>query len=144
MTLRDFACSKPELSLENKQAIIGAIALGGSLQFPGPRNKINYHYTQQALIRACSDKLISTSIEEKEKTKKAICVISSLSSWANKNPQLSLDAFQNFSNQILDKNDQSNAIADAQRKLKQKYGHEILLDLVTMPGNRFYKKYNQK
>ena len=150
MTLKDFACSKPELSLENKQAIIGAIALGGSLQTPGPRNKIqtyyhfNYHYTQRGLIRAFSDKLIQTDSEEKQKVKKAICVISSLSSWANENPQLSLDAFQNFSNQILDKNNQLDAVAEAQRTLKQKYGHEILLDLVTMPGNRFYKKYNQK
>ena len=89
MTLKDFACSKPELSLENKQAIIGAIALGGSLQTPGPRNKIqtyyhfNYHYTQRGLIRAFSDKLIRTDSEEKQKVKKAICIISSLSSWAN-------------------------------------------------------------
>ena len=72
MTLKDFACSKPELSLENKQAIIGAIALGGSLQTPGPRNKIqtyyhfNYHYTQRGLIRAFSDKLIQTDSEENQ------------------------------------------------------------------------------
>ena len=150
MTLKDFACSKPELSLENKQAIVGAIALGGSLQTPGPRNKIqtyyhfNYHYTQRGLIRAFSDKLIQTDSEEKQKVKKAICIISSLSSWANKTPQLTSDAFLNFSNQLLDKNDQSDAVADAQRNLKQKYGHEVLLDLVTMSGNRFYKKYNQR
>ena len=150
MTLKDFACSKPELSLENKQAIIGAIALGGSLQTPGPRNKIqtyyhfNYHYTQRGLIRAFSDKLIQTDSEEKQKVKKAICIISSLSSWANENPQLTSDAFLNFSNQVLDKNNQSDAVAQAQRNLKQKYGHEVLLDLVTMSGNRFYKKYNQR
>ena len=150
MTLKDFATSKPELSLENKQAIVGAIALGGSLQTPGPRNKIqtyyhfNYHYTQSGLIRAFSDKLIQTDSEEKQKVKKAICIISSLSSWANGNPQLTSDAFLNFSNQLLDKNDQSDAVAQAQRNLKQKYGHEVLLDLVTMSGNRFYKKYNQR
>jgi len=150
MTLKDFACSKPELSLENKQAIIGAIALGGSLQTPGPRNKIqtyyhfNYHYTQRGLIRAFSDKLIQTDSEEKQKVKKAICIISSLSSWANENTQLTSDAFLNFSNQVLDKNNQLDAVAQAQRNLKQKYGHEVLLDLVTMSGNRFYKKYNQR
>lgn len=150
MTLKDFACSKPELSLENKQAIIGAIALGGSLQTPAPRNKIqtyyhfNYHYTQRELIRAFSDKLIQTDSEEKQKVKKAICIISSLSSWANENTQLTSDAFLNFSNQVLDKNNQLDAVAQAQRKLKQKYGHEVLLDLLTMSGNRFYKKYNQK
>jgi len=150
MTLKDFACSKPELSLENKQAIIGAIALGGSLQTPGPRNKIqtyyhfNYHYTQRGLIRAFSDKLIQTDSEEKQKVKKAIFIISSLSSWANENTQLTSDAFLNFSNQVLDKNNQLDAVAQAQRNLKQKYGHEVLLDLVTMSGNRFYKKYNQR
>lgn len=150
MTLGDFACSEPELSLENKQAIIGAIALGGSLRYPAPRNKIqtyyhfNYHYTQRGLIRAFSDKLIQTDPKEKQKLKKAICIISSLSSWANENPQLTSDAFLNFSNQLLDKNNQQDTVAQAQRSLKQKYGHEILLDLVTMSGNRFYKKYNQR
>ena len=148
-TLKEFACSEPEMPLEKRQAIIGAIHLGGSLIQNCPPHKqqtyyhLNYQYTQQGLIRACSDKLISHP-HERQQVRKAICTLSSLSAWARSNPQMTEDIFFNFSNQILHKSLENDSVFEATKALKSKYGHEILLDLVTYTPNRFYKKYKQR
>jgi len=150
--LQDFACSEPKLSLNNRRSIVAAISLGGSLANPYkhfkilPYYHINYQYTRQGLIRACMDKMI-THPEGGEKVKKAICAISSLSAWAKTNPNLAQDIFDDFVQGIVPEDFSMEAVEPSTKAiggLKKNFGETVALDLVSLSGNLFYKKYKSR
>ena len=151
IVLRDFACNEPKLPLDNRRAIVSSISLGGSLASRYKQLKmfpyyhLNYQYTRQGLLRSCLDKIISSS-EKAQEVKKAICMISSLSAWAKSNPNWSKNIFDDFTKQIVpeDFSEKTESLTGVNAGLKRRFGNDITLDLITLSGNSFYKKYKAR
>ena len=150
--LVNFAYSDPKLSLEERRKIVAAIRSGGSSSKKLNPNLIqtyfhsNYQKTQKGILRSCLDKIITYS-DEQQKLKKAICVVCSLSAWARSNPQLSGDIFDDFISRIVPEDKNISTFSGeliSEKRLKENLGSQVIQDLITIPGNVFYKKYRGK
>ena len=158
--LLTFAYAFPVLSLKYRRALVEAIAKGGSL---GNRHKkhtpqlpyaLNYQYTQQGLLRACSDKMISYP-RISQNIRKTICKLSALSAWAASNSNYTENIFDLFAKKMcpedaLQTSDlpivsviSRNFHNQLKKESGEKLGIEKSLDFITCSGNSFYKKYGR-
>ena len=141
VTLQEFACTEPQLPLNNRRAIVASIYFGSCSSKPNKDAKpqtfhaLNYQFTQQGLIRSCLDKMISFP-DEDQKLKKAICTISSLGAWAKGNPNLTQDIFEDFVSQILPE--------DENWRRKIKLSNRRISDWLLDSPNTFYKKIHTR
>ena len=156
-----FAYAQPELSLDQRRALVMAIFKGGSLgnyyqkHTPQTFTSLNYQYTRQGLLRVCLDKMI-TYPELSKNIRKAIYSISALSAWAKTNPNHTEAIFDNFAQKMCPEDCvqdtgwsiTGNIASNFQKSLVKKLGHRLgtdkTLDFIIYSPNSFYKKYREK